>query len=54
MAATVELARGLAGRTDGLQVTSFHGSGQTAERLLEALRDGDAGADGAGRRAWLM
>jgi 5,10-methylenetetrahydrofolate reductase len=38
MAATVEIARGLAERTDGLQVTSFHASSETAERLLEALR----------------
>jgi homocysteine S-methyltransferase len=40
MSATIEIARELAGRVDGLQVTSFHGSSETAEALLEALRPG--------------
>ena len=40
MSATIEIARELGHRVDGLQVTSFHGSSQTAETLLEALRPG--------------
>ena len=38
MSVTLEIARELAHRVDGLQVTSFHGSSRTAEALLEALR----------------
>jgi homocysteine S-methyltransferase len=38
MALTVEVARALLSRVDGLQITSLHGSSQTAEALLTALR----------------
>jgi methionine synthase I (cobalamin-dependent)/5,10-methylenetetrahydrofolate reductase len=38
MAVTVEIARELASRAEGLQVTCVHGSSQTAEALLTALR----------------
>jgi hypothetical protein len=38
MAVTIELSRELSSRVEGLQVTSVHGSSQTAEALLTALR----------------
>lgn len=38
MAVTIELARELASRVEGMQVTAFHGSAQTAEALLTAMR----------------
>jgi 5,10-methylenetetrahydrofolate reductase len=46
MAATVDLSRELSSRVEGLQVTSVHGSSQTAEALLTALRRRSSGADG--------
>jgi hypothetical protein len=42
MAVTVELARWLRTRVDGLQITTVHGTPHAAERLLEVL-SGDAG-----------
>jgi hypothetical protein len=37
LAATFEVARALAERVQGLQITTVHGSPQTAERLLAQI-----------------
>ena len=42
LAVTVELAQWLRTRVDGLQITTVHGTPQTAERLLDAL-SGESG-----------